>query len=120
MVLIANSDIGELWFYSGLSLKIMACLGERSLLVAYDVWGPREDVIAKFRWAHAWLHGQRPEAPAGLRLVFAAREDAVCSLVVERFRVGDWAFIPDNVPLPPTAPPPPGWVGRNDDPARTG
>ncbi len=120
MVQIASIDIGELWFYWGMGVAITACLGEQSLLVAYDTCKPREDVIAHFRAAHEWLQGRRPDAPEGLYLVFAAREDAVRGLVVQRASFGDWAGIPANVPLPPTKPPPPGWVGSSDDPAPTG
>jgi len=113
MVRIASIDIGGLWFYSGLCLTITACLGERSLLVAYDVWGPRADVIAKFRLAHAWLEDQRNEPPEGLHLVFAARENPTGSLIVQRAQFGDWAGIPANVPLPPTKPRPV-WPGDNE------
>lgn len=102
MVNIETLEVGELWFYRGLSLAVTACLGEKSLLVAYGTYGPREKVIADFHWAHAWLRGKRPDLPGNLNLVFGAFEEPSGELRVRRFAPGDWMGIPKNVPLPPT------------------
>jgi hypothetical protein len=102
MVNIETLEVGELWFYCGLSAAVTACLGEKSLLVAYDTYGPREKVITDFQSAHAWLRGERPDLPGNLHLVFAAFEEPSGELRVRRFAPGDWMGIPSNVPLPPT------------------
>ena len=112
MVKIDTLDVGDLWFYDGLSMRITACIGERSLLVAYDATGDRDDVITKFRAARAWLDGEL-SCPPPLHLVFAAREELSGDLVVWRLTPGDWWGIPANVPLPPTKRDyPPGWSGK--------
>lgn len=119
MVRITSLDAGELYFYSGFSMCISVCIGERSLLVAYDTdMKSREEVISDFREAHAWLEGRQPDPPDALHLVFAAREDPAQGLVVRCLRLGDWSGILLYDPLPPSSePPPPGWVDASDRPA---
>jgi hypothetical protein len=116
MVRIDTLDVGDLWFYHGLSAMVTSCVGQQSLLVAYDTYGPRDDVLANFRAAHAWLDAERPDPPPELHLVFAAREEPSGNVLVRCLKPGDWSGIPANVPLPPTERDhPPGWRGRGDD-----
>jgi len=100
-VKIDTLDVGDLWFYDGLTMMITACLGERSLLVAYDTIGNRDDVVTEFRAAGAWLDGDLSHRPF-LNLVFAAREELSGNLFVRCLTPGDWWGIPANLPLPPT------------------
>ena len=102
MVRIASLDVGDLWFYDGLSLTVTACVGNRSLLVAYDTYGSQAEVASQFREAYEWLCGEHSEFLTDLHLVFAAREESSGELLVRRFDRGDWEGIPDNIPLPPT------------------
>ena len=102
MVRIASLDVGDLWFYDGLSLTVTACVGNRSLLVAYDTYGSQAEVASQFREAYEWLCGDHSEFLTDLHLVFAAREESSGELLVRRFDRGDWEGIPDNIPLPPT------------------
>ncbi len=108
MVRITSLDAGELYFYSGDSMCITVCVGERSLLVAYDADSdPLEEVIAKFRAAYAWLEDRQPDPPDALHLVFAAREDPAEGLVVRELRLGDWTGLVFYDSLPPSMEPPP-------------
>jgi len=102
MVKLASLEVGELWFYDGLCLTVIACVGDKSLLVAYDPDRTRRKVEAQFRAAYAWLFGKRPNPPDDLHLVFAAREKRSGNLLVRRCIPGDWAGIPGCVPLEPS------------------
>jgi hypothetical protein len=109
MVKLDTLDLGDLWFYDGLSMMITACIGEKSLLLAYDTTGNRDDVVTKIRTACAWLDGDLSHPPF-LHLVFAAREELSGDPFVRCLTPGDWCGIPANIPLPPTKRDcPPGW-----------
>ena len=94
MVKIADLEIGELWFYDGLALSVTCCLGEKHLLVAYDIYGPKEQAINQFLDAYSRLGDENLEPPQGMFLVFAAREKDDGILDVRLFSPGDWSGLP--------------------------
>jgi hypothetical protein len=94
MVKIADLEIGELWFYDGLALSVTCCLGEKHLLVAYDIYGPKEQAINQFLDAYSRLGDEEYKRPLGMFLVFAAREKEDGTLDVSLFSPGDWSGLP--------------------------
>jgi hypothetical protein len=108
MVKIDTLEVGELWFYNDGHVSVMACLGEQSLVVAYVSIGPRDDVVAEFRSAHAWLRGERADPPAKLNLRFAVCEDTSGNILVRQYLPGDWQRILFD-PCPSQQEYPPGW-----------
>jgi hypothetical protein len=117
MVKVGSLEVGELWYYYGLCLEIIACVGDKSLLVAYDPDPRRKHVEAQFRAAYAWLCGERPNPPDDLYLVFAAREKRSGNLLVKRLEPGDWSGIPGCAPLEPSERKQPvGWRLRKPQP----
>ncbi|MBI1323199.1 hypothetical protein GC170_08420 [bacterium] len=119
---IMSLDAGELYFYSGDSMCISVCIGERSLLVAYDTdMKSREEVISDFRGAHAWLEGRQPDPPDALHLVFAAREDEDEGLIVRCMSLGDWTGLVFYDSLPSSSEPPPqSWLDGGQSSASAG
>jgi hypothetical protein len=93
MAKIETLEVGELWFYDDGHVEVMACLGERSLMVAYISIGLRDDVVAEFRSAHAWLRGEHADPPAKLNLRFAVWEETSGNILVRQYRPGDWQRI---------------------------
>ena len=108
MVKIETLEMGELWYYDDGHVRVMACLGERSLLVAYVSTGPRDDVVAGFRSAHAWLCGEHADPPAKLNLRFAISEATSGDIFVRQYLPGDWQRILFD-PCPTQREVPPGW-----------
>ena len=92
MVKIESLDVGELWFYYRHAM-VTVCLGDQSLLVAYDTHGPRDDVVAQFHSAHAWLRGEFSDPPAKLNLRFAVWEETPGNGLVRLYKPGDWQYI---------------------------
>jgi len=94
MEIIADLDIGQLWFYDGLALSVTCCLGEKHLLVAYGIYGPKEQAINQFTEAYSRLGDEEYKRPLGMFLVFAAREKDDGILYVRLFSPGDWSGLP--------------------------
>jgi hypothetical protein len=110
MVKIADLEIGQLWFYDGLALSVTCCLGEKFLLVAYDIRGPKDKAVNQFLDAYNRLGDENYQRPQGMFLVFAAREQENGVLDVSFFSPGDWCGIPYKHPLPASNHKhPPGW-----------
>jgi hypothetical protein len=102
MVNIETIDVGQLWYYDGLSLSMVACIGKNHLMVAYDTFKSRQDTIDQFRYGYSWLTQEGTDLPVYSVLVFAAYEEDSGNIVVRRLSPGDWSGIPQNIPLPAT------------------
>ena len=87
---IMTLDVGEVWGYNTWALMVVACVGDRSLLVAYEVCGTREEIECMIRQANDWQYSEQDELPALVPLVCAARVDTAGGLVVRHLVPGDW------------------------------